>query len=484
MMTLPSPRSNAVLKRLCNLHPKLIDLSLDRTLRLLDDLKNPQDQLPPVIHVAGTNGKGSTIAFLRSFAEGCGLSVHSYTSPHLIRFHERINLAGTEISEPELLNVLEECETANAGADITVFEITTAAAFLAFSRHPADLLLLETGLGGRLDSTNVISAPAVTVITPVSLDHTDFLGDSLASIAFEKAGILKTGVPCIVAPQASEALDVIRERAHAVSAPLRIAGSDWTVAETPKGVRFRDQDGAITLPRPSLPGSHQTVNAGTAIAAARSWRPGSFDAATLARGMTRATWPARLQQLSNPVLAPILDPGCELWVDGGHNPSAGKALSEALNSLPEARSTVLICGMQANKDAKGFLEPLLPLATELIAVTLPGGNSTDPDCLARIARSRGVAARTASDVWEPVTDLRDKGTRIVICGSLYLAGSVLEFYQLRQNSHSTPAGIALPDHEDDHSAECYADRPADMTSLRRRENAVGSGSASPSMIRA
>ena len=330
-MTAQQPRpTDAILDRLTALHPKLIDLGLDRTERLLGALGHPATKLPPVIHVAGTNGKGSTIAFMRAIAEAAGLSVHTYTSPHLVRFTERIVLNGVAVSEDALLAVLEECETANAGRPITFFEITTAAALLAYSRNPADLLLLETGLGGRFDSTNVIEAPAVTVITPVSVDHTQFLGETIAEIAFEKAGILKPGAPCVVGPQSSEALEVIERRAQEIDVSLIVAGTDWTASTAPRGMLYEDKDGDIDLPDPSLPGAHQLLNAGAAIAALRCWRSELFSADRLATGISGAVWPGRLQRLTHGPLALLLPPGWELWLDGGHNPAAGQALANTL----------------------------------------------------------------------------------------------------------------------------------------------------------
>ena len=421
-------RSDAVLERLTSLHPKLIDLSLGRTERLLDALGNPHRDLPPVIHVAGTNGKGSTIAFMRAIAEAAGLRVHVYTSPHLVRFHERIVLAGTVIDEDALLAVLEECEAANGGTPITFFEITTAAAFLAFSRTPADLLLLETGLGGRFDSTNVIEAPAVTAITPVSIDHVQFLGETIADIAFEKAGILKPGVLGVIGPQETAALEVIERRAEEIDAPLAIAGLDWTAEPHPDGgMVFRDEEGEVVLPAPALPGPHQVINAGTAIAAMHAWRPGAFDAQTLAAGLQAATWPGRMQRLARGALADRLPAGWELWLDGGHNPGAGRALADAVAGWTDDGPVVLVCAMQENKDAAGFLAPLAGVADRLLAIPLPGDTTGHPpDGIAAAARAAGLAAETAPSLAAALDTAAtgDRG-RVLICGSLYLAGAVL-----------------------------------------------------------
>lgn len=420
-------RSDVVLERLTRLHPKLIDLSLDRTERLLTAVGNPERRLPPVIHVAGTNGKGSTVAFMKAIAEAAGLTVHVYTSPHLVRFHERIALRGRPIEETDLLSVLEECEAANGGAPVTFFEITTVAAFLAFSRMPADLLLLETGLGGRFDSTNVVEAPAATVITPISIDHVQFLGGTLAAIAFEKAGIFKPGVPGIVGPQPAEALEVLEKRAADVGARLSVSGRDWDVHATDDGLVYADAAGEILLPPPALPGPHQVVNAGAAIAALRTWRPATFVPATLADGLKTASWPARLQKIDRGALADSLPDGWELWIDGGHNPGAGAVLADAIRSWRDDAPTVLVCAMQENKDVDGFLAPLGTAADRLIAIDLPGTSPGHPVAeIAEAARKAGLAAETADGIETALRSAaRGPKGRILFCGSLYLAGEIL-----------------------------------------------------------
>jgi dihydrofolate synthase / folylpolyglutamate synthase len=419
-------RTDIVLERLTALHPKLIDLGLDRTERLLGALDRPDLKLPPVIHVAGTNGKGSTIAFMRAIAEAAGLSVHTYTSPHLVRFNERIVLNGIEIDEDALLAILEECEAANGGEPITFFEITTAAAFLAYSRSPADLLLLETGLGGRFDSTNVLAEPAVTVITPVSIDHTQFLGDTIAQIAFEKAGILKPGVPCIVGPQTDDALRVIEKRADEIDAPLLIAGIDWSVAA--QGARafvYRDTEGEIVLPAPALGGAHQLDNAGAAIAAMRCWNSPHFGLEDLAAGMSGVHWPGRLQRLSGGALQSLLPDGWELWLDGGHNPAAGAALAEIVSGWQE-RPVVVICGMQENKDVSGFLAPLAPIVARLTAVALPKSAPGHPPAdIVAAAAGLGMEAAMAPSLEDALRAVSGQPGRVLVCGSLYLAGEVL-----------------------------------------------------------
>ena len=417
------PSSDAILQRMMALHPKIIDLTLDRVWRLLAALDHPETRLPPVIHIAGTNGKGSTLAMIRAGIEGAGLSAHAYTSPHLARFHERIRVAGTLISEADLTAVLDECYAANEGAPITYFEITTCAALLAFARTPADYTLLEVGLGGRLDATNVVAAPRLTVITPISMDHEQYLGDTLAKIAVEKAGILKRGVPCVVGPQPEEALEAIEDVAARIGAPLLVHGQHWSVAEERGRLVYQDETGLRDLPLPVLLGAHQVQNAGAALAALRHL--GLGDAAYEA-AMRRAEWPARMQRLSAGPLAEAV-PGVELWLDGGHNPGAGAALAQVLAALP-ARPTHLICGMLNTKDVTGYLRPMAPHVESLTAVSIPGeANTLAADQTAAAAHAVGMRGATAQSVRAALTAIagRDPHARVLICGSLYLAGSVL-----------------------------------------------------------
>ena len=418
--------SDVILERLMALHPKVIDLVLDRVWRLLQALGHPERDLPPVIHLAGTNGKGSTQAMIRAGLEAEGKRVHAYTSPHLVRFHERIRLAGTLITEDALAAVLDECEAANGGAPITYFEITTCAALLAMARTPADFTLLETGLGGRLDATNVVEKPELTIITPISMDHESFLGDTLAKIAGEKAGILKRGVPCVVGPQPDEAMDVIEARAQALGAPLLAYGQHWHAWEERGRLVYQDETGLLDLPMPNLPGAHQVQNAGAALAALRHL--GAGEAAHEA-AVTQAYWPARMQRLRH---GPDLDslPGIELWLDGGHNPAAGEAIAAHLARLPD-RPTWLVCGMLNTKDARGFLRPLDARAKGLLAVSIPGEANTLPaEETARMAAEVGHAAGLCTDVTEAIHRIgkTDPAARVVICGSLYLAGRVLNSY--------------------------------------------------------
>jgi dihydrofolate synthase/folylpolyglutamate synthase len=415
--------SDAVLERMMTLHPKVIDLTLDRVHRLLAALGNPERRLPPVIHLAGTNGKGSTQAMIRAGLEAGGDRVHAYTSPHLARFHERIRLAGDLISEPALTALLDECVQANGPDDITFFEITTCAALLAFARTPADWTLLEVGLGGRLDATNVIDSPALTIITPVSIDHQQYLGETLPEIAGEKAGILKRGVPCIVGPQADDGLAVIERRAARLGAPLFVHGQHWHAFEDRGRLIFQDETGLLDLPLPNLPGPHQIQNAGAAITALRHL--GRDDAACEA-AVTRAVWPARMQRLrSGPLVASA--PLVELWLDGGHNPAGGQAIAATLARMP-LRDTHLICGMLNTKDVTGYMRPLAPHVTRLHAVSIPGEKNTLPsDATCDAARAAGIEAVTASSVAQALAEIASTAptARVLICGSLYLAGSVL-----------------------------------------------------------
>lgn len=406
-----------------SLHPKIIDLTLDRVWSLLAALDHPERKLPPVIHIAGTNGKGSTQAMIRAGLEGAGKAVHAYTSPHLARFHERILLAGEHISEPALTDLLDRCYVANNGATITYFEITTIAGILAFSEVTADYTLLEVGLGGLLDATNVVDKPELTVITPVSIDHTQFLGETLPEIAREKAGIIKRGVPCVVGPQPDEAMDVIEATAQRLGAPLLAYGQHWHVWEERGRLIYQDETGLLDLPLPSLIGAHQIQNAGIALTALHHL---GFGDTACEAAVTGATWPARLQHLKT---GPLIEAAgsAELWLDGGHNPAAGLALSEALTRLP-ARPLHLICGMLNTKDISGYLRPLAEAAQSLHAVSIPNETNTLPAAVtAQVASDVGMVAHEAEDVLTAIETITKStpNARILICGSLYLAGAVL-----------------------------------------------------------
>lgn len=421
-MTSPAG-SDVILARMMALHPKIIDLTLDRVWRLLAALGHPEQRLPPVIHVAGTNGKGSTQAMIRAGLESRGERVHAYTSPHLAWFHERIRIAGRTIPEADLTALLDECWRANDGQNITFFEITTCAALLGFARTPADWTLLEVGLGGRLDATNVIEAPRLTIITPVSIDHQQYLGETLAEIAGEKAGILKRGVPCIVGPQQEAALEVIERRAARLGAPLLVHGQHWHVQAEGGRLVYQDETGLLDLPLPNLPGPHQIHNAGAALAALRHL---GADEAACEAAVTRADWPARMQRLRRGPL-PMAAPEAELWLDGGHNPAAGEALAETLAAMPR-RATHLVVGMLNTKDIGGYLRPLAAHAISLTAVSIPGeANTLSAEETEAAAHAAGLMATTAPSVLAAVQRIvaEDAGARVLICGSLYLAGSIL-----------------------------------------------------------
>jgi dihydrofolate synthase / folylpolyglutamate synthase len=415
--------SDAVLQRMMTLHPKVIDLTMIRVERLLAALGHPERHLPPVIHIAGTNGKGSTQAMIRAGLEAEGAKVHAYTSPHLARFHERIRLAGELISEPALTALLDECVVANGPDEITFFEITTCAAFLAFARTPADYTLLEVGLGGRLDATNVVEKPVLTIITPVSIDHQQYLGETLPEIAGEKAGIIKRGVPVIVGPQELAGLDVIEARARRLGAPVLAFGQHWNVWEERGRLIYQDENGLLDLPLPNLPGPFQIKNAGAALTALRTLGKGE---AACEAAVTRAFWPARMQRLRK---GPLVDlaPRIELWLDGGHNPAGGEAVAATLAQMPK-RETHLICGMLNTKDVKGYMRPLAPQVTCLHAVSIPGEANTLPaETTAEAARAAGITAVTATTVAEALGEIAatNSEARVLICGSLYLAGGVL-----------------------------------------------------------
>lgn len=429
--------SDIILERVTKLHSKLIDLSLDRTFRLLTALGHPERALPPTFHIAGTNGKGSTSAYLRACLEAGGYGVHSYTSPHLVRFHERIRLAGrpksAPIDEAELVDLLDECERVNGGEPITFFEITTCMAFLAFARHRADALILEVGMGGKLDTTNVVDHPAVTIITPVDLDHQQFLGETIDLIAREKAGILKRGVPAVIGPQTDEGRAAIEEEAARIGAPLFIHGQDFSAHEEQGHLVYQDEHGLLDLPLPRLPGRHQIDNAGVAICALRQATMLPLGEDAIARGLREVEWPARLQRLTRGPLVAALPPHAELWLDGGHNPSAGRVVAHAMADFAQGnpRPLIMIVGMKETKDAGGFLAPFKGLVSHVETVAIPDDPAClSPETLVEAARRAGLDASSAPTIEEALKrGLARAGAeppRILICGSLYLAGAVLK----------------------------------------------------------
>jgi dihydrofolate synthase / folylpolyglutamate synthase len=420
--------SDLILARLRALHPRAIDLSLARIERLLAALSHPEQHLAPVVHIAGTNGKGSTLAMLDAMLQSDGRHVQRYISPHLVHFNERFLFDGRPIDDPALAEVLEECERANLGLPITEFEITTAAAFLAFARRRADILLIETGLGGRLDATNVIARPRLTALAPISLDHQSFLGEDLAAIAFEKAGILKPGVPCIVGPQPAEALAVIEARAAQIGAPLRIHGRDWLARRSADRLLVASGERSLDLPLPALVGAHQIGNAGLAVTLALALGDLAPRRDAIAAGLRGAQWPARLQCLAHGPLIDLLPAGSALWLDGGHNPGAAQALAESLQDR-DPRPWHLIVGMLRTKDQRGFLAPLVPLARSIRTVPVPDEEASwDPLPGADWLRGLGVAATPQASVTAALAALAEVEpgpVRVLICGSLYLAGHVL-----------------------------------------------------------
>ena len=401
-------RIDPLIDRLHRLHPRLIDLSLGRLQRLLADLNHPEQRLPPVIHVGGTNGKGSTCAMIRAMAEAAGQTVHVFTSPHLVRFNERFRVAGALVSDTALADALEHVERVNNGAPITVFEVITATAFHLFAATSADLCVLEVGLGGRGDATNVLARPAACAIASLSLDHQDLLGDTLAAIAFEKAGIFKAGVPAVTGSQPPDALEVLRRAADGLC-PLLVRGEAWDMV----GLQYRDAAGVIDLPRPALPGVHQLDNAGLALATLRASGLAHDPA-----GVIHAEWPARLQRLQR------WPSPHEVWLDGGHNPGAGMALAAHLAEWDD-RPVYLIVGMKQAKDATAFLAPLLPRAASVWAVQEPGQHLALP--VQAIIDASGGVARPGPTVAAALAQLADAVPgRVLICGSLYLAGEVLK----------------------------------------------------------
>ena len=426
-----------IIDRLGARWPKGFDLSLGRIQRLLGALGHPEHRLPPVFHVAGTTGKGSTVAFLRAILEAEGLRVHADTSPHLVRYNERFRLAdgpgvSSFVDDEAFADALSRTEKANGDEAITLFELLTAAGFLLFAERPADALLLEVGLGGRFDSTNVVDRPAVSVITSISLDHQAYLGDTVDKIAFEKAGIIKPGAPAVLSPNSDAVVAVVERVAAEVRAgSLMIGGQDWTAFEEHGRLVFQDVDGLLDLPRPRLPGSHQISNAGTAIAAVRAagFRVG-HDA--FERGMERVEWPARLQRLTAGAIVDAAPEGSEIWLDGGHNPGAGEVIASAMADLEErvARPLVLVAGMLSTKDPVGFFEAFAGLARRVYTVPIRGSDAArEPQALAAEARGAGVTAMATTGVTAALSHLRDTWSgpppRILICGSLYLAGEVL-----------------------------------------------------------
>lgn len=434
---------DAALAAMSALHPKKIDLGLERVLRVLKALRNPQDRLPPVVHIAGTNGKGSTVSFVRAMAEANGLKCHVYISPHLVHFRERITVASKEISDAQLLDVLERVRIANNGQPLSFFEATTAAALLAFSENSADLCIIEVGLGGRFDATNVIERPAVVGITPVDMDHAEFLGRDLAGIAREKAGIMKHLVPAAIGKQSDLVNAVMEAEASKLSVQATYFGQDFRSYRQHGRLVYEDESALMDLPLPALIGEHQISNAGLAIRIARILQ---LSEKSIARGLETVKWPARMQNLTKgPFAEMVAESGGELWLDGGHNPHAARAVASAMAEMESktARPLILVTGILANKDIGGFLDAFEGLASAVIGVSIPDHASLAPETLQELAEARGMIGQVASNLTDAVQRAINTGEalsrqttaepiippRVLICGSLYLAGVVL-----RENS--------------------------------------------------
>ncbi len=411
---------------------KPIDLRLDRMVSLLEAVGNPQLHMPPVVHVAGTNGKGSTLALMRSVLQQAGYRVHRYTSPHLVAFNERIEICGEPISDDALYPLLEQCRLAceTHAIPITFFEGTTIAAFLAFATHPADIVLLETGMGGRLDATNMIEKPLLTIITPIAMDHAEFLGDTLPKIAAEKAGIIKEGVPCVVAKQVPEVMEVMAARARMLHAPLYAYGEAWHTRLGDCGMTYHLPRRTLTCDAIGLHGEHQKENAGVALAALDLLQGFRLDDAQMQQGIAKASWPARFQHLDAGVLAELVRPA-SLWLDGGHNAAASKAMAETLKQWHKDKQRIyMVVGMRADKEFEHYIQPLVPYVKGIHLVPVPEDDkSMDPHDMLKTARECGVPATSHNDVWEALDTLKESEesspTTILICGSLYLAGWVL-----------------------------------------------------------
>jgi len=421
----------SALDELTRLHPKKIDLGLERIERVLKKLGNPHQRLPPTVHIAGTNGKGSTVAFLRAMAEAEGLKAHVYTSPHLVHFRERIVVASEEINDDFLVDVLIRVRKANGDKPLSFFEATTAAAFLAFSETPADICIIEVGLGGRFDATNVLDIPAAVGITPIALDHAEFLGRDIAGIAREKSGIFKFNGVGFQGPQSDLVEAVIEAEANKMNLQLSQWGRDFRAYKQQGGLVFETENEVMDLPAPGLVGDHQYMNAGLAIALARQMK---ISREAIAKGLEDVRWPARMQNLTNGPLAKIImETGGELWLDGGHNPHAATAIAAVVADLETKtpRPLVMITGILANKDVGGFLDNYAGLAAHIIAVDIPGHASLAAETLAELAGHRGISSHTADNLEQAVNiarKVRDGETapRVLICGSLYLSGEVLK----------------------------------------------------------
>ena len=425
-----NPVLDALLAAAFALHENTMDLGLGRLERLLTRLGNPHLKLPPVFHIAGTNGKGSTAAFLRAGLEASGRRVHAYTSPHLIRFNERIRLAGSIVDDDALIGLISDVLAVNASGRITFFELTTAVALLAFARTPADACVIEVGLGGRLDATNVV-VPVMTGIAQLGLDHQQWLGPTILDIAGEKAGIAKRRVPLVVSKYPRTIAAKVAEVAGVAGAKLIERGPDWDAAVYEGALHYRDLAGKLSLPLPRLAGAHQLDNAALAVAMLRHQHAVPVADSALRAAMGWAEWPARLQRLDAGPLVGLLPPGSEVWLDGAHNPAAARAVADAFrgHNLAE-RPFYLVFGILAAKDAAGFLKPFAGRATAVYPVPVPGHAHHDPADLVRLARETGLPGSAAADVPAALAAIAKSADRarppvVLVAGSLYIAGGVL-----------------------------------------------------------
>jgi dihydrofolate synthase/folylpolyglutamate synthase len=425
-----------VLKRVLELHPRKIDLSLERILKLLGKLGDPQKKLPPVIHVAGTNGKGSVVAMTRAMLEASGYRVHVYTSPHLVRFNERIRLSGKLIDDEDLKELLSHCENVNDGDEVTFFEFITACALYKFSTVHGDVVILEVGLGGRLDATNVIDTPLVSAITPIHLDHQIFLGRTLSQIASEKAGVIKKSRPVVCAPQPVAVQAVIAQASKSRDSNLLSFGRDWHIELSPikeDEMIYEDGKGKLTLPLPSLKGEHQIRNAGQAIAILKCQDVFNIPDAAIKAGLDWVRWPGRLQNLDDTIFAKLLPKGSAVWLDGGHNPAAARTLKAFFRDLDtQATPFYMVVGMLAGKDTHRFIKPFCSLVKALYAVPIQNQTKVRPPSeIAAEASALGISGRISLDVPSALRAISKEcddanPPTVLITGSLYLAGEVLK----------------------------------------------------------
>ncbi len=428
----PASRVDALIDKLAEIHPKGFDLSLGRILTLLEKLGNPHLRIPPAIHIAGTNGKGSTLAFARAILEAEGYKVHVHISPHLVNWNERYRLSGELVDDETLARAIERVTEANDGKPITIFEIMSAVMFVLFSEHEADFSLVEVGLGGRADATNVLQNPQVCAIAPISMDHQSYLGDTLAKIAFEKAGIIKNACPVVIGVQPDEVREVLETVATQNSAPVLISGQDFDFYRDATGFVYQDTDGLLDLPLPRLNGDHQLGNAALAIAAIRA---GDIEVSdrSIEAGMKSVAWPGRLERLPAGAITAAFAPNTVIWIDGGHNPAAGEVIAAELlrQNAGVSRRFLLVCGMINTKEPVGYFRPFTKLETQVITVPVAMSEAgIPPDELAASARNAGLNASSALSLEDGICQVAETAEQspeleVIFCGSLYMVGEVL-----------------------------------------------------------